>query len=292
MTNRRPAPVKAKTINALTEGCIDTHAHFGPDSKMERATDVEGLLELASDLKLRGLVLKSKDYPTYPLAHVGKAHFPTLEPIGAVCLDHDVGGLNPDAVKTSGKLGARIVWLPTFSSRKDVVRFGRPPEDGIYCLDAEGDLTSETVAVLREIKKYDLVLATGHLDNQETRAVVTKALEMGIGRIVITHPITARAEGVPTIEELKRYASQGCYIEHVAFGLMPQMQVITPAALAQAIQEIGPEHCIMSSDLGQAWNPPPPYGMKMFIAMMLGQGLKDEEVEVMVKTNPAKVVGV
>ena len=31
--------------------------------------------------------------------------------------------------------------------------------------------------------------------------------------------------------------------------------------------------------------------MKMFVAMMLGMGFSDDEVEVMVKTNPAKLCG-
>jgi predicted TIM-barrel fold metal-dependent hydrolase len=72
---------------------------------------------------------------------------------------------------------------------------------------------------------------------------------------------------------------------------MPRTQVITPEALAGSIREIGAQRCIMSTDFGQVWNPPPAYGMKMFIAMMLGMGLSDEEVELMVKTNPAKLCG-
>ena len=290
-TRSRPPVVKATTVNALVEGSIDMHAHFAPDSKLERSVDIETLLEGAADLKMRGVVLKSKDYPTQPLAYWGKKRFPNIDPIGAVCLDHDVGGLNRDAVKTSGKIGARVVWLPTFSSSSDMVRFGRPPESGISCLDKEGELSPECVDVLEEIKRFDMVLATGHISHDETEAVVAKAVAMGIERIVITHPLTAHKPFKFTIDDLKRYAAMGCYIEHCLYGLLPRGMVITEGELAKAIKEIGPEHSIMSTDVGQIWNPPPARCMKMYIALMLGQGLTPEEVEVMVKTNPARVIG-
>lgn len=284
------ARVKAATVDGLVEGSIDLHAHFGPDSKIERSVDLMTMLETASAVKMRGMVLKSKDYPSYPLAYVGKQQFPHLDPLGAVCLDHDVGGMNPDAVKTSGRLGARFVWLPTFSSTSDMALFGRP-EMGIPCLDQEGELTVKTVEVLEEIKRYDMVLATGHISNEETIAVVRKAREMGITRVIITHPITAHRGGMPTMEMMKEYVALGAYLEHALIGLMPQTQVITPEELAEAIREIGAEHCILSTDFGQIWNPPPAQGMKMFVAMMLGMGFSDDEVEVMVKTNPAKLCG-
>jgi hypothetical protein len=283
--------VKAKTVESLTAGCIDMHAHFGPDSKLERSVDLFTLLETASDLKLRAIALKSKDYPTGALAQVGKRLYPNIEPLGAICLDHDVGGLNAEAVSTLGGIGGRIVWLPTFSSVGDMDKFFKRPDLGITCLDKNGELSQATVDVLEQVKKHDLVLATGHISNEETMAVVKKAHAMGIKRIIITHPITANLGGTPTMEMMKEYVRLGAYLEHALIGLTGRTQVITWEALVASIKEIGPQHCILSSDFGQISNPPPAYGMKSFIANLLALGLKDEEVEVMVKTNPAKLAG-
>ena len=291
MTTQGPDSVKAKTVDGLVQGSLDLHAHFAPDSRRERCVDAGTILETANDLGMRGVALKSKDYSTYPLAYMGKQRFPHMDPLGALCLDRDVtGGLNPHAVKSAGRLGTRIVWLPTFSSVGDRALAGRE-EEGISCIDKEQELNPETVEVLKAIKQYDMVLATGHITTEETMAVVHKAKELGIDRIIITHPITARSGGIPTMEQMKHYASLGCYLEHCAYGLMPIGQVITPKELAAAIREVGPEHCIMSTDFGQVWNPPPAYGMKSFIALMLAQGLTDEEVELMVKGNPARLCG-
>jgi len=47
--------------------------------------------------------------------------------------------------------------------------------------------------------------------------------------------------------------------------------------MADAIKFIGAEHCIISSDLGQYYNPPPAEGMRMFIAPAAEDGLSPTE---------------
>ena len=49
--------------------------------------------------------------------------------------------------------------------------------------------------------------------------------------------------------------------------------------------------CILSTDLGQINNPAPVAGMRMMIAAMLDNGLTEKEIEIMVKTNPARLLG-
>jgi microsomal dipeptidase-like Zn-dependent dipeptidase len=54
---------------------------------------------------------------------------------------------------------------------------------------------------------------------------------------------------------------------------------------------VGPEHCILSSDLGQAGNLPHPDGLEAFFAALRSQGFSVAEIERMAKTNPAKLLG-
>ncbi len=68
--------VKEKTARGLIEGATDLHAHFAPDSHRERSVNAAELMQTASDLKLRGIALKSKSYPSYPLAEIGKQQHP------------------------------------------------------------------------------------------------------------------------------------------------------------------------------------------------------------------------
>jgi len=48
---------------------------------------------------------------------------------------------------------------------------------------------------------------------------------------------------------------------------------------------------MMSTDFGQIYHPPAPEGMRMFIGTMLRYGLTQAEVELMVKANPARLLG-
>ena len=61
--------------------------------------------------------------------------------------------------------------------------------------------------------------------------------------------------------------------------------------IVEAIRAVGAEHCVMSTDLGQAFNPTPAEGMRMMIAYMLRCGITEKEMELMVKVNPAKLLG-
>jgi hypothetical protein len=57
------------------------------------------------------------------------------------------------------------------------------------------------------------------------------------------------------------------------------------------IREIGPEHCILSSDLGQAGNPLHPDGLAEFFEGLKKNGLTQAEIDLMSKANPAKALG-
>lgn len=47
---------------------------------------------------------------------------------GGLCLNHPVGGLNPDAVETSLKLGAKVIWLPTNTAENHYRKTAKTPQ--------------------------------------------------------------------------------------------------------------------------------------------------------------------
>ena len=60
--------------------------------------------------------------------------------------------------------------------------------------------------------------------------------------------------------------------------------------LARLAKEIGPDRCIIGSDFGQVLHMDAIDGMRVFIRALLGFGVKPEEVKVMLKDNPAKLM--
>jgi hypothetical protein len=61
--------------------------------------------------------------------------------------------------------------------------------------------------------------------------------------------------------------------------------------MAEAIKAIGAQHCIMSTDMGLAHGLTPAEGMRVFVSSMLRNGISAKEIELMIKINPAKLLG-
>jgi microsomal dipeptidase-like Zn-dependent dipeptidase len=61
--------------------------------------------------------------------------------------------------------------------------------------------------------------------------------------------------------------------------------------IADTIRKIGPESCILSSDLGQVGNALPPDGFGAFLAALRSRGFSDAEIARMSKQNPGRLLG-
>ncbi|GBD10634.1 hypothetical protein HRbin23_00279 [bacterium HR23] len=277
------------TIRRLLQGAIDIHVHFAPDPRVERRSDALEVAQYAKAQGMRALVLKSHEYPTTPVAYTVAQVVPGIELYGGVSLDEEIGGLNPVAVEATARMGGKVVWFPTFSAR--AWRQSGGQSGGISILDEAGRLLPQALQVLEVIRQYDLVLATGHIGVQETYTLVQKAREMGISRIVITHASSMTPRTGLTVEDQKRLAHMGAFIEHCVHAMMPTTLRIPPQEIARQIHEVGEEHCILSTDFGQAFHPIAPEGLRMGIAWLLQAGLGTEAVEQVVKYNPARLLG-
>ncbi len=276
-------------VDRLLEGALDIHVHFAPDPKVERRGSAIDVAQQARDMGMRGLVLKSHEYPTHPVAYTASQAVPGITLIGGIALDVEVGGLNPMAVESSAKMGGRMVWMPTFSARAD--RQHKGLNGGIYLLDDQGRLVPEVYAILELVKSHDMVLATGHISTQESMVLVSEARNMGIQRIVVTHATTMAFWTGMTLEDMKSLASMGAFIEHCLHVMMPLTYRLTPKELVETITAIGTENCIVSTDFGQDYHPMPPEGLRMGIASLLQAGMEEVEVGILVKDNPTRLLG-
>lgn len=174
---------------SLLHGASDIHVHADPDPYAERKLDFRRTAARAREAGLAGLVLKSHEYPTQPLAWALDDEFSDIAVYGGVALDWGVGGLNPEAVEVALRIGASIVWMPTFDAQH--WRTERPgawhsAQPGISVLDEAGQLLPVCHDILDAIEGHDAVLASGHLSPPETDVLLSAALARGI-RSVITH---------------------------------------------------------------------------------------------------------
>ena len=282
-------------IDDLTRGSIDMHCHHAPDALIEGRMDALETVKLAAQMGMRAVVLKSTYFPTMPMADIIQKLVPEVKVFGSVCMDNEIGGLNYEALEPLAKFGTKVVWMPTHSSTNSRANMRRLPGvvlegEGFSLIDADGKLVPAVGRILSIVKKYNMVLANGHVSPKETFALFKAAQAMGINKLVVTHGLWQNGSIRFTVDELKQLGQMGAYIEHCYVGFMPTDFRNDPKPMMDAIKVIGAEHCIMGSDLGQYYNPPPAEGMRMFVALMYKNGISAREIELMAKVNPAKLL--
>jgi hypothetical protein len=57
-----------------------------------------------------------------------------------------------------------------------------------------------------------------------------------------------------------------------------------------SIRKAGPEHCVLSTDLGQTINPPVSEGFAMFAQTLMDGGFSAADIKRMAVTNPGALV--
>jgi hypothetical protein len=294
----------------LLRGGYDTHIHVSPDV-VERIVDDVTLARRFLELGMDGFQLKSHYTSTAERASVVNAAVPGIRVLGALVLNRAVGGMNPLAVEIAAREGARTVWLPTVDSvneshEREIGHSPHPPvkvpvwvklqlelrEQGIEIppVPVVGDgnqVLPETRAVLERVAHHDLVLATGHLARDEIFAVVDAAIEAGVRQIVITHP-EFPAQSLP-VEDQVALAARGALLERCM--TTPHTGKIAWEEWIDHIRACGPEVSVLSTDLGQVFNPPVEDGMAIMVDRLLEAGFTDEEVHVMAVVNTRRVAG-
>jgi hypothetical protein len=290
--------IDTSVIGSLLRGSIDMHVHFGPDPNLPKRYNALETATIARQMGLKGIVLKNISYPTAPLASLVSELVPDIAVLGSFCLEYECGGLNVHGVETAAKLGTKVIWLPVFTAANSRALVARLTGldlkgDGISILGTNGKLVSEIIDILKIIKDYDMVLATGHVSAPEVLAVVDKSKQLGLSKIVVTHPMSPYVgKSLLKAEEREMLAHEGVIIEHTAYEISPTGGTTAPEHVAAAIKNEGAQNCIMSTDFGAIPHPTVAEGMRMFISAMLKCGLSKEDITHMVKTNPARLLGI
>jgi hypothetical protein len=281
--------------------------HISPDV-VERKIDDITLARKFAELGMDGFVLKSHYGSTAERASVVRAAVPETNVLGAIALNRAVGGINPLAVEIAAREGARTVWLPTVDSVNESHEREAPPgaklpvwvklqldlrEQGIeippvpVVNEGDGTVLPELREVLGLIARHNMLLATGHLSRDEIFAVVDAALEEGVRDIVITHPEFPSQD--LSIDDQKQLADKGALLERCF--TTPHTGKVTWERWIENIRATGPEHSVLSTDLGQVFNPPVEDGMALMVDRLLEAGFNDEEVYVMAVVNTRIVAG-
>jgi uncharacterized protein DUF6282 len=276
------------TAKALA-GAIDIHVHSFPDDR-PRSLDAIEAARLARSRGMRAIVLKNHYESTAGLAYVVRLVVPDIEVFGGIDLNLTVGGINAAAVehmtRVSGGWG-RVVWMPTFDAENQV-RFSKEKRPFV-AVSRNGELLPGVRDVIGIIAKHGLVLATGHSSQDEGLLLLREGRRQGVRQMVVTHAMLAPV--AMDLVHMEEAVKLGAFIEFVGGSLKTNDAATRLTRFTEAIRSLGPESCILSSDLGQAGNALPADGFGEFLVALRSKGFSAQEIDRMAKENPARLLG-
>jgi len=280
----KPIPPEMQNLtDPALNGAIDIHFHVGPDS-YPRSVDALEASKIALSRGMRGAVLKHHFSQTAGLAYLARKAAPGFEAFGGIALNTPVGGLNVEAIRhmveIEGGFG-KVVWMPTHDGESEGKRENRP----YVSVSQNGALVPAAIDVIKFVAERQLTFETGHSTPVEQLQIVREARRQGVQHIIVTHE--GNIPGPMTTPQLKEAAAAGAFIEFCTTGITLQT---APGKIAR-IREIGPEHVIISSDVGLLGSPLHPDSLAWFAKQLRAAGVSEHEIDLMYKDNPATALG-
>jgi hypothetical protein len=295
-------PKIAPRVDRLIKGAIDMHCHSGPSVMARRLDHIEAIEE-ASAAGMRALLFKDHFYSVTPVVELLKGRYAHLnvEMFSGVPLNDTSGGLNPYAVDHGIALGAKLVWMPTFSAANHIrhnyrghrLVTAKPmlPAKHLTVLDEDGNVKDEAKFILDQIAKADVVLSGGHLHISEIFKLFEEGRKRGVKRLLVQHP-TYTIDA--THADIKQLASEGVFLEHslCMFIEGSRFQHWTGEDLRKVIEAGTVEQTILGSDLGQIKNPTPVTGFRAVISLCISLGFSDDDIRKLTGGNAARLLGI
>jgi hypothetical protein len=286
-------PFDIERVWNLMDGAIDLHIHGGPDAYNARVYDEFEMATQACQVGMKAIVFKCQSTPsarsTYFLQKqvnqwAEEHNKKKLDIFGGVVLNYSVGGLNPEAVRVSHRIGGKFIWLPNIDASFHHKVMGTP--GGIEVLDENDRVLPPLREILAMIAEGDMVLSLCHQSTKERFIIIDEAKKLGVRRIEICHPnqITAKM----TLEQMKVAAEKGAFLSFSCAGFFPSQWCWDE--LMQATKVVGYDRLITSTDCGNVEFPSPLEAMRLLITGMLKRGIADKDVARIVKDNPSALL--
>ena len=280
-------------FKALLSGVIDMHVHTAPDLVKRTYTDLQ-LADAAVSVGARAIVIKGHHCGTMARAalcseYVRKVYKESAFAMyGGLVLNREAGGLNPQAVETALELGAKVIWMPTVDAANEYRLRGK--SGGISVYDENGSLLPALRSIFALIRDHRAVLATGHLGAEEIFCVTRAARDIGVEKIVITHPeywiVNLTLEQQEDLVHDYDVILERCYRQPLSDGRW----VSNAVRNLEAMRALGFENTILSTDCGNPANPPWEQAMGEYLQFMIDHGVPEQALRQMTQTLPAHLL--
>lgn len=276
-------------VASLLQGAVDMHVHPGP-SPFPRRVGIYHAAAQAAGAGFSAIFVKSHHHSMVTDVQAAQdVHGSLPLPVYAgVALNDQVGGLNPYAVDLALNMGGRIVWFPTISSGKHIhehsggLNFPSASiqlrhNTAISLTKDDGTVKEEVRDILSLIKEHDAVLNGGHLGPDQLDVLITTAHEMGLRRIVVSHPNFVIGASSAQCAE---WVAKGARFEHCLcmYDERSTFYSWKIDVLLGYIKAVGVENTQLGSDLGQRNNPLPVEAFAEIVQKLLDAGMTEADI--------------
>jgi len=282
-------------------GAIDLHIHSNPSLFNRVGSDMD-MAAHARDNQLAGILLKNHFESTVGRAALVDEAVEGTRVFGGLVLNNFTGGLNPGAVETAVKLGAKQIWMPTMDALAHATVFGKTggygyqdsgskiPSTAITILDGSGNLTDAVKTIVDIVKPAGVILGTAHLGRDEIFKLATYCKDNDFNRLLVTHPYF-NPPGLSVKDQSALY-NLGATIELCGGNLYPIPGTATLANYLESIHTTGAPAFVISSDSGQPRKSMPAEVLRIFTQCLMEKGIGQDEIDIMTKTNPRRLLNI
>jgi hypothetical protein len=309
---------------------IHVHAGPHIFSSPRRVDPVEAAIQ-ARDAGMQAIVFMDVFEMSNGTSWIVNRMVPDFKTYGGLILNTVYGGLNPRAVKTAIHYGdgAKYISFGAHSTYYQAAREGRMiegefvPLSKLYPKFEQEELTrairipvdeppgpelDETLQLIAG--SPHIFLNTGHVSVAEAIRLVDLAQEYGIEKVLVASAVTKEA----TLDQLQYMAGARAFIEFTLaaythttpipkthyyvereYASIDEGMETEPQGgvrlIAEQIQALGAQHCIIGTDFGVYTLPEPVEGLREFIACLLDLGISTDDIRQLVKTNPERLLG-
>ena len=296
-----------------------------------RRVDPFQAARLARDAGMQSIVYMDVFEMSNGTAWLVNREVPDFKVYGGLILNTVYGGMNPRAVKTALSYGdgAKYISFGAHSTYYQAAREGRVvdgefvPLSEIYpkfkteeldrCIripvdEAPGEDLDEILKLIAA--NPHVYMITGHVSAEEGVRLVELAEEYRINKTVVSSAVTK----IASTSQLQYVTDMGAFIEYTLAAYthtttIPKTHYYVEREyasidegmsgadeggvkhVAEQIGELGAEQCVICTDFGVYTLPTPVEGFREFIACLLDMGTPQEDIRLMSKTNPEKILG-
>lgn len=283
--------LRAGDEDGFLHGAIDVHVHADPCSLIARSQTFTEVALDAARAGMRAVVRKDHSYSTVGEADVIQRHIDHLFAEGNIENRIGVYGGVPLRFTCDPAIVAEALGSPTFKM------IWMNPVNGVV-LVRDGRVLPEVVTIIEMARDNGIGINLGppahsrrnygHGDDFAIVMALAEAVSKAGARAVLDHPVTSF-----TVEQIDALCLPGVYAGVFCYPALPSI-IKAPAAdprqTLELLQRIGPERCVVASDVGTVLEPTTLESLRLMIRLLLAIGVPAVEIHRMLKANPAHVI--